>query len=201
MAWPSLASFFALSVAGAAAFAMSGASQFPALDWDTVSAFAQRVAGDVALWAEAGYKRKPAVMIGLVGLVTLPVIALIGLIVHRMLARPAPIVSGLAAPIEDLPRFAWLELDERSAHPVEIRRELMQIGRESDNDVCLSDSTVHRYHAVIERSGDLGFVITDVSGPQGNGMRINGAPAWRARLEHGDVVELGKARLKFATAA
>lgn len=206
MAWPSLASTIArlvagASVAGAATFAMSGAGQYAALDWDAISALGQRLAGDAALWAEAGYRRRPAVMIGLAGLVALPVIALIGLVLHRFLARPAAIVSLAVAPVEELPRLAWLELDDRIERPVAIRRELVQIGRESDNDVCLDDSTVHRYHAVIERSGEFGFVITDVSGPRGNGMRINGALTSRARLEHGDVVELGKARLKFATAA
>ncbi len=137
MAWPSLASTIArlvagASVAGAATFAMSGAGQYAALDWDAISALGQRLAGDAALWAEAGYRRRPAVMIGLAGLVALPVIALIGLVLHRFLARPAAIVSLAVAPVEELPRLAWLELDDRIERPVAIRRELVQIGRESE---------------------------------------------------------------------
>lgn len=206
MSWPSLPSIFALSVAGAVSIAVSGAlaadasssSNAFSVDWQAIAASMEGAARDLAMWAEAGYRRKPAVMIGLAGLVMLPVIALAGLLLHWLVARPAPLAQQPLAPASDMPRLAWLELGER---PVEIRRDLVQIGRESDNDVCLDDSTVHRYHALIERTGEQGFVITDVSGPEGNGMRINGARASRARLAHGDVVELGKARMKFATAA
>ena|SRR2546423_14432355 len=56
---------------------------------------------------------------------------------------------------------------------------------------------VARHHAVIERTRDEEFVITDLSGKDGNGVRINGARLPRARLADGDVIELGRTRLKF----
>jgi pSer/pThr/pTyr-binding forkhead associated (FHA) protein len=59
---------------------------------------------------------------------------------------------------------------------------------------------VHRYHAVIERTPEEAFVITDVSGKEGNGVRVNGERTAKARLADGDVIELGRAKLKFEDA-
>jgi pSer/pThr/pTyr-binding forkhead associated (FHA) protein len=76
----------------------------------------------------------------------------------------------------------------------------VRIGRHEDNDIRLGDSSVHRYHAVIERTAEESFVITDISGKEGNGIRINGERTAQARLVDGDVIELGRARLKFESA-
>jgi pSer/pThr/pTyr-binding forkhead associated (FHA) protein len=59
---------------------------------------------------------------------------------------------------------------------------------------------VHRRHAVIERMPGEAFVVTDVSGKDGNGVRVNGKPVAQARLVDGDVIELGRARLRFENA-
>ena len=75
--------------------------------------------------------------------------------------------------------------------------QLIRIGRNEDNDVRLADRSVHRYHAVIERTPEETFVITDLSGTAGNGIRINGERTAKARLADGDVIELGRAKLKF----
>jgi pSer/pThr/pTyr-binding forkhead associated (FHA) protein len=77
---------------------------------------------------------------------------------------------------------------------------LIRIGRHQDNDVRLPDTSVHRYHAVIERTLEEAFVITDLSGKDGNGVRINGERLSRAQLTDGDVIELGRTRLKFESA-
>ena len=66
-----------------------------------------------------------------------------------------------------------------------------------DNDIRLPDTSVHRYHAVIEQTRDEAFVITDLSGTDGNGIRVNGERLARAQLADGDVIELGRTRLKF----
>ena len=79
-------------------------------------------------------------------------------------------------------------------------RRLVCIGRHQDNDIRLPDTAVHRYHAVIERTPDEAFVITDLSGKDGNGVRINGERQSRAQLADGDVIELGRTRLKFESA-
>ncbi len=82
-----------------------------------------------------------------------------------------------------------------------IGRSLVRIGRESDNDIRLSAKTVHRYHAVIRRTTDGEVVITDLSGAQGNGVRINGTRVDEARLKKGDVINVGEVRLKFSSRA
>ena len=77
---------------------------------------------------------------------------------------------------------------------------MIRIGRHPDNEVWLTDTSVHRYHAVIHRTQDADFFITDLSGQEGNGIRINGTRRAQSQLINGDVIELGKARITFATA-
>ena len=60
---------------------------------------------------------------------------------------------------------------------------------------------MHRYHAVIQRDLDTGFMISDMSGPGGNGVRINGVWQTHAQLTDGDTIELGKVKLRFTTKA
>ena len=64
---------------------------------------------------------------------------------------------------------------------------MLRIGREADNDICLSDKTVHRYHAVIHRTTDGAVVVTDLSGADGNGVLINGTRVGEGRLTEGDI--------------
>ncbi len=202
MARPNLASIgrIALLAALAIAIAVTVPAAVPTSP-DAIPGAARRIVADLSSWAHSGYQRRPAVMIGLAGFLALPVIAMIGLLFNLVASRHPPARRGLPQPLHEPPRVAWLEVPDNGASAVEIRREFIQIGREKDNDICLADDTVHRYHAVIERSHDQGFVITDVSGPNGNGVRVNGARTARAQLANGDMVELGKARLRFAAAA
>jgi len=74
---------------------------------------------------------------------------------------------------------------------------MVRIGREDDNDVCLSDPTVHRYHAVISWSADAGFVISDLSSSDGNGVIVNDERVRRQRLNDGDIITLGTSKLTF----
>lgn len=73
----------------------------------------------------------------------------------------------------------------------------MRIGREDDNDVVLPVSTVHRYHAVVRRTPDAGYVVFDLSGADGNGVVLNGERVSEAQLHDGDELHLGTARLRF----
>lgn len=72
-----------------------------------------------------------------------------------------------------------------------------RIGREADNDICLTHPTVHRYHALIRRSYEEGYEISDLSDAAGNGVLLNGKRISNATLSDGDVIGLGAARLKF----
>lgn len=98
------------------------------------------------------------------------------------------------------PTQAWLTLDDAVSPAVRLSRPLTRIGRHKDNDVRLADGSVHRYHALIQRTREADFVITDLSGENGNGVRVNGERAEQARLTNGDVIELGRAKLKFECA-
>ncbi|MEO1281254.1 MAG: FHA domain-containing protein [Pseudomonadota bacterium] len=75
--------------------------------------------------------------------------------------------------------------------------DLLRIGREADNDIVLGSKTVHRYHAVIRRTRDAGYVLVDLSGTGGNGVHLNGERILDGQLRDGDQIVLGTARLKF----
>jgi hypothetical protein len=92
---------------------------------------------------------------------------------------------------------AWLTPQEGDAGTLPLAGQTIRIGRHQDNDIRLPDTSVHRYHAVIEQTADEEFVITDVSGTDGNGVRVNGERLARAQLADGDIIELGRTRLKF----
>lgn len=146
------------------------------------------------------YARRPLVMIGLAGILMLPFLVAAGLLLYRR--RPA----ASALPVFDdadpaATAIAWLELEGDRRVAIPHGRDFLQIGRNQDNDVCLEDETVHRYHAVIERKRGRGFTITDVGSSDGSGLSVNGARLPSAVLADGDTIEIGRARLRFATAA
>ena len=49
---------------------------------------------------------------------------------------------------------------------------MIRIGRHDENDIQLASQTVHRYHAVLHLTPQQGHVITDLSGPEGNGVIV-----------------------------
>lgn len=176
-------------------------------------------------WISSSYNRAPALVLGLVALVAVPPLAFAGLLARRREAQSVTIaearteVRRISRETEILPREgvrtghiplrpqeAWIQLE--NAHEVapsatasrySLARTLLRIGRETDNDVCLEDVTVHRYHAAVHRTEDAEFVITDLSSAGGNGVVVNGRAVAEARLSNGDAIQLGNARLKFNT--
>lgn len=85
---------------------------------------------------------------------------------------------------------------ERGAHYA-ILRDMLRIGREDDNDIRIPSNAVHRYHAAIHREDIGDYWITDLSGTDGNGLIVNGQRCGDARLNDGDLIELGPGRLRF----
>ena len=160
----------------------------------------RQAAFGIGHWIETGYAQRPAVMVGLAGILLLPLLMIIGAVLYR---KPAAWVVPSAEAIPDFGGFAAarIELEDQRSIVLPARRDFLQIGRQEDNDICIDDVSVQRYHAVIERADELGFIITDISGGDGNGLRINGQPCMTALLANGDTVEIGKARMRFATAA
>lgn len=68
------------------------------------------------------------------------------------------------------------------------------IGRRSDNDISIDNLAISGQHAVL-LAGPLGHVYEDLNST--NGSSINGRAVQRHVLQHGDVIELGKYRLKY----
>jgi hypothetical protein len=167
---------------------------------------------------ETGYQRAPILVVVLGLLLILPIVAFISVAVRNasrekarrhiqhlelqkaQLAQQMP-ADTADAPIPAWPNQAWLSIEGDPAaatHP--ISGQIMRIGRHQDNDIRLPDTSVHRYHAVIQRTAGETFVITDVSGEKGNGLRVNGMRMAQAQLVDGDLIELGRARLRFESA-
>lgn len=166
-------------------------------------------------WIGESYNRAPALMLGLGVLLIIPPLALAGMLMRWqqrspdatiMISRPSRrggLPAGLTrrptarTEISAWPTEAWVEVEDGSKYRFVIGRTLVRIGREADNDICLSAKTVHRYHAVIRRTTDGEVLITDLSGSDGNGVLINGARAAEARLSKGDMITIGEVKLRF----
>ena len=152
-------------------------------------------------------------MIVLSALLVLPAVALVSLMrcalrVAQSRRGDAPRCEhadgrGVRRPGPDVPAWptqAWLSVEGEATGTHPIAGEMIRIGRHPDNEIWLTDTSVHRYHAVIHRTEDADFFITDLSGEEGNGVRINGTRRAQSQLVDGDVIELGKARMTFASA-
>lgn len=213
---------YAQACSGAATRDANAADRSHFIYADVAGPLTQAAAGaldGVSQWLRASYESAPALVFGLAALLIVPPLAFIGLLFRTREKPQDADVTYLktrmaGGALEDIeagesltarvqapawPSEAWIVVDGEGADGVRhgIGRALVRIGRESDNDIRLSDKTVHRYHAAIRRTEDAEFVITDLSSAGGNGVTVNGRPVGEARLSDGDSIELGHARLKF----
>lgn len=77
-----------------------------------------------------------------------------------------------------------------------LSQSVIKIGKVSSAHLCVDDDTVSRMHAIIEVSGANDISIIDLGSTRGtfvNGARIN-----KAKLQAGDVIEVGATRLELA---
>jgi DNA-binding NtrC family response regulator len=74
----------------------------------------------------------------------------------------------------------------------------LAIGSHDRNDVVLTEPTVSRYHCEL-RAAPAGVWVTDLESR--NGTLVEGVRVKEAMLRHGDVLCLGRARLRFAELA
>lgn len=79
----------------------------------------------------------------------------------------------------------------------EITAQSVSIGRHSDNDIQLSNDSVHRHHAHFHVSPQGTPTIHDLNTT--NGVYINGEKNDKAELKSGDVLEFGEVRLRFVS--
>ncbi len=185
----------------------------------TQSGAVAETAGDVApasLWTvlqtnlAQGFGHEPQLMLAgavLVGL--LPVISLLALASRfgmRWFASPRREIFTHVAMAPAVTRQQVSEL--RGAMPLldvigedadvhRIDGNMIRIGRHEENDIRLASQTVHRYHAVLHKTPEQSFVITDLSGPEGNGVVVNAERVDQAALAAGDLIELGDVRMRF----
>jgi FHA domain len=148
------------------------------------------------IWVREGYDREPAIMIGLAAIVVLPLIAFVGLLLRRQPPESRPGIDE-AAGKQVWPHDAWIEVEGRAGSRRPIGRGMLRIGRQDDNELCVDHEKVHRYHAVIHRTPEAEFIITDLSGPDGHGVLVNGQRVVQASLNNGDRIEVGAARITF----
>ncbi len=72
----------------------------------------------------------------------------------------------------------------------------LRIGRHSDNELVLPDSTISRQHAEIaDRSGNGSFVLRDLDSR--NGTIVNGVRITEHRLRDGDRIVIGQTVMEF----
>jgi hypothetical protein len=212
-------SAFLALVAGATALASASAAS--AVAAAEVGADLHAGWGD---WVRAGYERAPALVLGLAAMIALLPLAFAGRLVrggHEPAdadqaeavepGQPAPeatrVLKG-AARVREVqtlreqdaarPAEAWIDVAGAAGRRYALGRSPMRIGREDDNDIQLPLATVHRYHAVLHRTPEAEYVITDLSSASGNGLLVNGRRLAEARLRDGDTVQLGEATLTFA---
>jgi len=161
-------------------------------------------------WLRDSYARAPALVLGLVLLVAAPVVALAGLAARAasadhertvLVRRPSGASQPGAAATGAVPEpawsaNAWIEVEGRPERRWKVGHGLVRVGREDDNEIRFSARTVHRYHAVIHRTADHDYVVTDLSGG-GNGVLVNGRQIVEARLADGDRIGIGGETLRF----
>lgn len=89
-------------------------------------------------------------------------------------------------------RLILLKDGAESSYP--LTKDAYTLGRHRNNDIVIGDPKVSAFHARIDRTED-GFVLVDLHSR--NGCFVNGKRAINARLQTGDEIRLGTARLVY----
>ncbi len=87
-----------------------------------------------------------------------------------------------------------LSLDGTVLQECPLDRERITIGRKDDNDIVINNLAVSSRHAAIITIMNDSF-IEDLDST--NGMLVNGEQAKKRFLQNGDLIEIGKYRLKY----
>ena len=100
-----------------------------------------------------------------------------------------------ATTIEKLPPGRYLAVEEGDETVVmTIEKPVVRVGRSVAADIRLDDASVSRRHALLIAEHDGIHLVDDRSL---NGVEVNGERVSRAILRHGDVIALGRVRLRF----
>jgi hypothetical protein len=149
------------------------------------------------------YQRSPILVIGLAIAGVLPLLAGGVALGHALRRRRETAVVRAAAPVNEGARIgdkAWIEFvpgSDGAPAPVMFAGEMLRLGRHSDNDIALEHASVHRHHALIQRTPDQEFVLVDLTAGTGNVLLLNDRRVDRAALRDGDRITLGAAVVTF----
>ena len=75
-----------------------------------------------------------------------------------------------------------------------VRKEIISIGRSSQNDICLPDSNISRFHLAVSAK-DNKYVVTDKST---NGTFVNSKRIYSHELKDSDEIKIGNWVIKFS---
>ena len=84
--------------------------------------------------------------------------------------------------------------EQGRGYPISV--DAFTIGRDSRNQLRLTDGSASREHCVILRQGD-GYIVRDLDSH--NGTRVNETAVTEHVLVHGDCIRIGKSQLRFLT--
>jgi pSer/pThr/pTyr-binding forkhead associated (FHA) protein len=101
--------------------------------------------------------------------------------------------AGIAAEGQAVPRLV-LSLDGVVLREVNLTKDRTTIGRRSHNDLVIDNLAVSGEHAVMIMSGSDVY-LEDLGST--NGTTVNGQPIKKHLLQHADMVEIGKYRIRF----
>ena len=92
---------------------------------------------------------------------------------------------------------AWLDLMDSSDPPLPLAPGSIRVGRSRDNDVQLTNRSVHRHHAILQVNDDGSVSVQDLGTK--NGVFVNGSRCNECALCVDDVIELGEVKLRLTT--
>ena len=101
--------------------------------------------------------------------------------------------AGVVAEGQAVPRLV-LSLDGVVLREVNLTKDRTTIGRRSHNDLVIDNLAVSGEHAVMIMSGSDVY-LEDLGST--NGTTVNGQPIKKHLLQHADMVEIGKYRIRF----
>jgi ABC transport system ATP-binding/permease protein len=98
---------------------------------------------------------------------------------------------GAAIPADLLP-----SVDRRPTSRTPLSAQALRIGRDTDNDLVLSDLDVSRHHAQLRKSPSGAYEIVDLG--SSNGTFVNGRRVSAAVLSEPDIVSIGRSTFRLA---
>ena len=133
------------------------------------------------------------VLIALLFLLILVISAFFMTVYRQGKKRPAATAHAVGA--GEIKPYAYLVVQDETKKRYPITRTTWRIGRGSDNEMTLQDSSVSRRHAEIHRDkGDV-FTIFDLDSL--NGVFVNDDKVHKQILHEGDIIDIGDICLRF----